>query len=229
MKSTVLILLSLLFFNCQSQSTLERCKQLYEMDKQAQREFVNHQMGLASDTTKFYNQICHCEYVEFWSDGQLAKKGIIQKCEKEGKWITYGKDEHVINITNYKSGKRHGEFKSFRGNSFIALHCFYREDEFHGPYKKYDDKGNLKKHIIYDMGKVSQIIKNEEWETDGVIRYEWPDMPKAMRSKKEAGVYIWNNGELIPLRQFDSVELKTREPNLDLNKRAKESLKSRNN
>lgn len=231
MKNTILYILNLLLplssFSQTSQLKLDTCKQLHELNEDAGLEFVKFKAGEASDSTKFYNQICNCIYVDYLSNGLIHEKGRIENCEKNGKWTVYGDSAKVIRIINYNNGKRHGEFISYWGNGQLAIHCFYKDGNYDGIYEEFDFYGNLVERVTYDNGKVVNQDKRKDWEPDGVIQYEWPSLPKQFRKKEKPGVYIWNNGELIFLRSFEDQEIKTGNPDLELNQEAKKEFYER--
>ena len=49
-----------------------------------------------------------------------------------------------------------GEFKMWYPTDNIEVHCFYKNKEIDGVYKRWTNGGDLKKHQLYDNGKMIQ-------------------------------------------------------------------------
>lgn len=102
------------------------------------------------------------------------KDGLSREYDHDGKIITlleYNNDFLIsrerINHTD-ASGMKQGEWLDFYPDGGIKTERNYRDDQLHGYYKEYDEKGKLLVALLYEDGKVtgSDIDNGEEIEIE---------------------------------------------------------------
>jgi len=89
------------------------------------------------------------------------KEGLSKEFDRDGKLITlleYSNDFLVsrekINKVDDK-GLKQGKWLDFYSNGIIRSEKNYRDDQLHGYYKEYNEKGKLVLTLLYDNGKVT--------------------------------------------------------------------------
>jgi len=89
------------------------------------------------------------------------KEGLSKEFDRDGKIITlleYSNDFLVsrekINKVDDK-GLKQGKWLDFYSNGIIRSEKNYRDDQLHGYYKEYNEKGKLVLTLLYDNGKVT--------------------------------------------------------------------------
>ena len=121
------------------------------------------------------------KYTEYDSDGRLRVSGYINKKtgEREGNWITYGKNGLKSSEGNYKNGLKEGKHYSYYDNGNIYVIENYRNDLLDGISLQYhySDEKNSKRvnsSSLYRNGKREGM--SYVYEYDGSIiskrRYE---------------------------------------------------------
>jgi len=111
-----------------------------------------------------------------YSDGK--KDGLSREYDREGKIITlleYNNDFLIsrerINFTD-ASGMKQGEWIDFYPGGSIKAERSYRDDQLHGYYKEYDERGKLLVTLLYDNGKVTGTDLDNSSEIDIQNRYD---------------------------------------------------------
>ena len=115
-----------------------------------------------------------------YSDGK--KEGLSKEYDKNGNVITileYNNDFLIsrerINRTDTK-GLKQGEWKDFYPNGRIKTEKTFKDDQLHGYYKEYDNRGNLVLTMLYENG---SIVKSRvEDEPDIEIENKYDDKGK---------------------------------------------------
>ena len=80
------------------------------------------------------------------------KKGNILKGKIEGKWLIYNNSQLWIK-SNYKNGKRHGEWIRYYASGKLHIKINYKEGKTEGEYLFYNQDGTLKKKGNFKFGK----------------------------------------------------------------------------
>ena len=100
-------------------------------------------------------------YIEYWDDGTVNRKGSFTNNKKSGMWVDYagyskGKGEYI-------NGKKNGLWVSIDslGNKIDEFN--FKENKFHGDFKKWNKDGKLIMEGVYNMGElVSEKIYVED-------------------------------------------------------------------
>jgi antitoxin component YwqK of YwqJK toxin-antitoxin module len=106
------------------------------------------------------------------------KDGLSREYDREGKIITlleYNNDFLIsrerINHTD-ASGLKQGEWLDFYPGGGIRTERNYRDDQLHGYYKEYDERGKLLVTLLYENGKVTGTDIDNSAEIDIENRYD---------------------------------------------------------
>jgi antitoxin component YwqK of YwqJK toxin-antitoxin module len=106
------------------------------------------------------------------------KDGLSREYDQEGKIITlleYNNDFLIsrsrINHTD-ASGRKQGEWLDFYPGGAIKTERNYRDDQLHGYYKEYDEKGKLLVTLLYENGKVTGTDIDNSAQIDIENRYD---------------------------------------------------------
>jgi len=123
----------------------------------------------------------------FYPDGKVKqtipyangkKDGLSREYDREGKIITlleYNNDFLIsrerINHTD-ATGLKQGEWIDFYTGGGIKTERNYRDDQLHGYYKEYDERGRLLVTLLYENGKVTGTDVDNSAEIDIQNRYD---------------------------------------------------------
>jgi antitoxin component YwqK of YwqJK toxin-antitoxin module len=164
----------------------------------------------------------------YFPDGRLQqsiayydgkKEGLSKEYDKNGNVITlmeYHNDFLVsrerINRTDNKNLKL-GPWKEFYENGKIKNEKSYLDDQLHGYYKEYDQKGNLVMTMLYDKGAIvksnvedqPEIEIANKYDKDGKLIYSGPyrdSIPVGVHREfgvdgKVKNAYVYNDNGLL--------------------------------
>jgi len=111
-----------------------------------------------------------------WNTGK--KEGLSKEYDKEGNLITlleYNNDFLVsrerINRLDGK-GLKQGEWKEFYPNGRIKTEKTYVDDNLHGYYKEYDNRGILVLTMLYENGAIVKSRVEDEPDIETVNKYD---------------------------------------------------------
>ena len=114
------------------------------------------------------------------------KEGLSKEYDKNGNVITlfeYNKDFLVsrerINRTDSK-GLKQGVWKEFYPDGSVKAEKNYKDDQLHGYYKEYDNRGKLVLTMLYDNGSV--VKSNVEDQPDIEVRNKYDNNGKVIYS-----------------------------------------------
>ncbi len=123
----------------------------------------------------------------FWPDGKIKqtipyaagrKSGLSREYDRDGKIITlleYNNDYLIsrvrLNFTD-ASGLKQGEWREFYPGGGTKREMNYRNDQLHGYYKEYDERGKLVATLLYDNGKITGTDVENSAEIDIRNRYD---------------------------------------------------------
>lgn len=123
----------------------------------------------------------------FYADGKIKqtlpyyngrKDGLSREYDSEGKIITlleYNNDFLVsrekINFTD-SQGLKQGEWLEFYPGGNIKVEKNYRNDQLHGYYKEYDERGKLLVTLLYEDGRVTGTDIDAGEDIEIVNRYD---------------------------------------------------------
>ncbi len=106
------------------------------------------------------------------------KDGLSREYDQEGKIITlleYNNDFLIsrsrINHTD-ATGRKQGEWLEFYPGGAIKTEWNYRDDQLHGYYKEYDERGKLLVTLLYENGKVTGTDIDNSAQIDIENRYD---------------------------------------------------------
>jgi len=149
----------------------------------------------------------------FFPDGKIKqtipyvngkKDGLSREYDREGKIITlfeYNNDFLIsrerINHTD-AAGMKQGEWLDFYPDGGIKTEKNYRDDQLHGYYKDYDERGRLLVTLLYENGKVTgtdidtsdEINIENRYDESGRLIYSGP-----FREGKPVGIHREYNGD----------------------------------
>ncbi len=178
---------------------LRTCIPIYELENPTEKRIKKY--------------VCNCRYLDYSENKTIQEEGYYKDCLEEGKWITYSDSGRVWMIINYKAGQRHGEFISYFANGQIAIKCNWDNGKYHGAYYKYDYDGNLCEENEFDHSRLVKSNKIKDWEMDGVQSYIYET---DTLNNLIPGVYVWEKGQRIRLRDFTQNETDTGVVDFDL-------------
>jgi antitoxin component YwqK of YwqJK toxin-antitoxin module len=111
-----------------------------------------------------------------WSSGK--KEGLSKEYDKDGNLITlleYNNDFLVsrerINRLDI-NGLKQGEWKEFYPNGRIKTEKTYIDDNLHGYYKEYDNRGILVLTMLYENGAIVKSQVEDEPDIETVNKYD---------------------------------------------------------
>jgi uncharacterized protein len=106
------------------------------------------------------------------------KEGLSKEYDKDGNLITlleYSNDFLVsrekINRTDSR-GQKQGDWKEFYPSGGIKSEKSYKDDQLHGYYKEYDQKGNLVLTMLYENGSIVKSNVQDQPDIEIVNRYD---------------------------------------------------------
>jgi len=80
--------------------------------------------------------------------GQLMKKGLLRKGERQGKWTYYFRNGTVQLTENYESGVLTGDFQEFYKSGVKHKEGTYKNGKLNGNYLTYFENGKLQEEFI---------------------------------------------------------------------------------
>jgi uncharacterized protein len=130
-------------------------KELYAGDKKEGSAYIFYPDGKIQQTIPYNNG---------------KKEGLSKEYDKEGNIVTlleYNNDFLVsrdkINSLDNK-GLKQGTWKEFYPNGSLKSEKTFKDDQMHGYYKEYDNRGRLTLTMLYDNGRI--VKSNVEDEPD---------------------------------------------------------------
>jgi len=92
----------------------------------------------------------------FTPSGVVESEGMMRGKKREGKWLFYhANGKSIMSEENYKDGKLDGSYKTFYANGEPTEITGYKNGLQHANYKKYSIKGFLYQDINYANGKLN--------------------------------------------------------------------------
>lgn len=123
----------------------------------------------------------------FFPDGKVKQTIPYVDGKKDGLSREYDKEGNIISLLEYNndflisrvrinrsdaSGLKQGEWLEFWPNGTVKTEKNYRDDQLHGYYKEYDERGRLVVTMLYDNGKVTGTEMDNSAEIDIQNRYD---------------------------------------------------------
>ena len=107
----------------------------------------------------------------FTPKGTIESKGMMRGKKREGKWLFYhGDGKTVMSEENYKNGKLDGPYRTFYSNGEPTEITAYKDGLQHGNYKKYSIKGFLYQDFNYANGKLNGMATYYSRKTGDLIK-----------------------------------------------------------
>jgi len=105
------------------------------------------------------------------------KDGLSKEYDREGKVITLFEYRNDLLVSREKinevdlSGQKQGKWLDFFENGDIKTEKNFKNDQLHGYYKEYNEKGKLVLTLLYDTGKISEKALKNGSEIEVVNKY----------------------------------------------------------
>ncbi|HBI40833.1 MAG TPA: hypothetical protein DDY16_07805 [Tenacibaculum sp.] len=98
--------------------------------------------------------------VKFYTrHGKLKSEGKMLGKKREGKWLYYFLDGHVMSEENFTDNEYNGVVKNYYPNGRLTEETYYQHGLKHGTSKIYTESGTLLEALIYDNGKLNGEAK----------------------------------------------------------------------
>ena len=163
------------FFKCESGQYINGVEQSIRIGY--------YENGMVERISNFVNDRQHGEYQEFYRNGGYQEYGKYQNGTRIGTWKNWAEDGTLVKVYNFDDGNIHGFYKEYHSNGLIKISGNYsytsgkdtvltfdpityeqkidiRESNTisckHGMWNEYDEKGNLKRSINYNFGRVEE-------------------------------------------------------------------------
>lgn len=102
---------------------------------------------------------------EYYANGCLKAKGLMEGDLKQGKWMFYYENGELQMEVNYKDNIESGEFKRWYQNGNLAVETFYLQGKNSGSWKEYYENGKVKEVGEYKNGEYSPT---DFWDEEGI-------------------------------------------------------------
>lgn len=151
---------------CGGNFTLEKLKTGYCILKRYYPETkqITHLATYKSD--KF--EELHGHYEERWDDGTIVNSGMYENNLRTGQWR-----ESVNQIGFYNQGVRHGEWKTYNGDTLVVRISNYINGKLNGEQLKLDSLGNI---VLKEEYKNGDLVSTTA-DTSTVYKEEMPIFP----------------------------------------------------
>jgi len=167
-------------------------KELFAGDKKEGTAFIYYPDGRIKQTINYRNG---------------KKEGISKEFDQNGEIITlleYNNDFLIsrerINRRD-EQGLRQGTWKEFYPSGAIKSERTYKNDQLHGYYKEYDEKGNLILTMLYENGAIVNSRVEDNSEIEVVNRYDQTGMliySGAYRNNLPVGIHReYKDGKIV--------------------------------
>ena len=165
----------------------------------------------------------------YFPDGKIQQIILFNEGKKEGLSKEYDRNGNIITLLEYNNdflisrerinrtdtkGMKQGEWKEFYPGGGIRSEKTFKDDQLHGYYKEYDNRGKLVLTMLYDNGSIVKSRVEDEpdieiekkYDENGKIIYSGPFRNKVPvgvhreygKDGKVTNAYIYNdNGVLL--------------------------------
>ncbi len=107
----------------------------------------------------------------FTPSGVVESEGMMRGKKREGKWLFYhANGKSIMSEENYKDGKLDGSYKTFYANGEPTEITGYKNGLQHANYKKYSIKGFLYQDFNYANGKLNGMAIYYSRKTGDMIK-----------------------------------------------------------
>lgn len=122
----------------------------------------------------------------YFPDGSIQQTITYNGGKKEGLSKEYDRNGNIITLFEYNNdflvsrerinrtdndGFKQGEWKEFYPSGTIRKEMTYRDDQLHGYYKEYDNRGNLVLTMLYENGAIVKSLVEDQPDIEIVNRY----------------------------------------------------------
>jgi len=123
----------------------------------------------------------------YFPDGKVQLTVAYNGGKKQGLSKEYDKDGNIISLLEYNNdflvsrerinrldnkGLKQGEWKEFYPNGRIKTEKTYIDDQLHGYYKEYDNRGILVLTMLYQNGAIVKSLVEDEPDIEIVNKYD---------------------------------------------------------
>ena len=123
----------------------------------------------------------------YFPDGKIQQTFAYNGGKKEGLSKEYDKDGNIITLLEYNNdflvsrerinridskGLKQGEWKEFYPNGRIKTEKTFVDDNLHGYYKEYDNRGILVLTMLYENGAIVKSRVEDEPDIEIVNKYD---------------------------------------------------------
>ncbi len=123
----------------------------------------------------------------YYPDGKIQQTITYNEGKKEGVSKEYDKNGNIITLLEYNNdflisrerinrvdakGLKQGIWKDFYTGGGIKSEKTYKDDQLHGYYKEYDDKGKLVLTMLYENGSIVKSRVEDEPDIEIVNKYD---------------------------------------------------------
>jgi antitoxin component YwqK of YwqJK toxin-antitoxin module len=123
----------------------------------------------------------------YYPDHRIKQTITYNKGKKEGLSKEFDKDGNIITLLEYNndflisrekinrtdnSGLKQGEWKEFYPSGGKKSEKTFKDDQLHGYYKEYDNKGNLILTMLYENGSIVKSNVEDEPDIEIVNKYD---------------------------------------------------------
>ncbi len=123
----------------------------------------------------------------YYPDGKIQQTITYNNGKKEGLSKEYDRNGNIITLLEYNNdflisrerinrtdskGLKQGEWKEFYPGGGIKSEKTYKDDQLHGYYKEYDNRGRLVLTMLYDNGSIVKSRVEDEPDIEIVKKYD---------------------------------------------------------
>ncbi|MBN2766942.1 MAG: toxin-antitoxin system YwqK family antitoxin [Paludibacteraceae bacterium] len=112
------------------------------------------------------------EYKEFYDNDALKLEMNIKEGKPEGSYIIYFANGKPHEVRAYRNGEFHGVWRTYNEAGLLVSEAEYRNNKKHGTWHVWDDSGIMRYEMHYDNGR-----KSGTW-------YMWDEKGKLTSEKK---------------------------------------------
>lgn len=123
----------------------------------------------------------------YYPDGKVQQTLVYNEGKKEGLSKEYDKEGNIITLLEYNNdflvtrerinrtdnkGLKQGGWKEFYPNGTIKTEKTYIDDQLHGYYKEYDNRGKLVLTMLYDNGAIVKSMVEDQPDIEMSNKYD---------------------------------------------------------
>ena len=98
------------------------------------------------------------EFVEYFENGQLKRKGNFKDDKQEGEYLSYYENGQLKIKCNLKDGKEEGEYLEYYESGELLYKRYYKQGKKDGLSITYYSNGKLNEQKVYKDGELIETI-----------------------------------------------------------------------